>query len=73
MKQGFLHEGPRPKLVSVKKHLLRGNQKFQPLPDPTGDAPYHLLLEDVLSHTEIQKIKDERSIIFHCTGDTGGC
>jgi acid phosphatase type 7 len=72
MKAGFLHEDLRPRLTSVKKHLPRGNQKFQPLPDPTGDAPYHLLLEDVLSHTEIQKIKDERNIIFHCVGDTGG-
>lgn len=72
MKKGFLHESPRPKLSSVIQHEIRGNQKFQPLPQPTGDAPYHLSLDEVLSNNEIQSIMDDGSIIFHCMGDTGG-
>ena len=72
MKHGFAHEGPRPKLTSIKKHVPRGNQKFQPLPQPSGKPPYHLSLDDVLSQNEMQKIKDDDSIVFHCTGDTGG-
>jgi hypothetical protein len=42
MKQGFVHEGSRPKLTSIKKHAPRGNQRFQQLPQPSGDSPYHL-------------------------------
>ncbi|HET7148476.1 MAG TPA: metallophosphoesterase [Candidatus Nitrosopolaris sp.] len=72
MKKGFLHESPRPKLSSVIKQEIRGNQKFQPLPQPTRGAPYHLSLDDVLSVDEIQSIKDDGSITFHCMGDTGG-
>jgi acid phosphatase type 7 len=72
MKDGFVHEGARPKLTSIKKHVPRGNQKFQPLPQPSGEPPYHLSLDDVLSQNEMQKIKDDDSIVFHCTGDTGG-
>lgn len=72
MKEGFIHEPPRPNQVSVKTHSPRGNQKFQPLPYPTGAAPFHLPLEDVLSSSEIEKIQNDGSITFHCVGDTGG-
>jgi hypothetical protein len=72
MKKGFLHECPRPKLLSVIKHEIRGNQKFQPLPEATGVAPYHLSLSEVLSSNEIQSNIDDGSITFHCVGDTGG-
>jgi hypothetical protein len=72
MKQELLREGPRPNLLSVIKHKSRGNQKFQPLPQPTGDSPYHLALDDVLSTNDIQGIMDDGSITFHCIGDTGG-
>jgi hypothetical protein len=72
LKKRFVHEGPRPNLLSVINHEIRGNQKFQPLPQPTGDAPYHLSLNEVLSSNEIQSIMDDGSITFHCMGDTGG-
>ena len=55
---------------SLNTHRPRGNQKFQDLPAPTGDAPYHLSLDDVLSPSEIQKIKKDGSMSFHCVGDT---
>ena len=58
MKKGFLQEGPRPKLSSVIKHEIRGNQKFQPLPQPTGDAPYHLSLDDVHCMGDTGGVKD---------------
>jgi calcineurin-like phosphoesterase family protein len=72
MKEGFAREGPRPKAISVKAHKPRGNQKFQDLPAPRGDAPYHLSLDDVLSPREIEKIKNDGNLTFHCVGDTGG-
>lgn len=72
MKKSFLDERPMPKLSSVIKHEIRGNQKFQPLPQPTGTAPYRLSLDDVLTGEEIQETLDEGCIRFHCVGDTGG-
>jgi hypothetical protein len=72
MKEGFIHQRPRANGVSVKKHKPMGNQIFQDLPLPTGDAPYHLSLDDVLSPNEIKKITSDGSITFHSAGDTGG-
>jgi acid phosphatase type 7 len=72
MRDGFKHEGQRLDAISIKEQRPTGNQKFQDLPPPTGDAPYHLSLDDVLSPNEIKKINSDRHITFHCTGDTGG-
>jgi hypothetical protein len=72
MKEEFIHEGPRPNAFSIKEHKPRGNQKFQDLPPPSGEAPYHMSLESVLSQGEIEKIKKDGGITFHCVGDTGG-
>jgi acid phosphatase type 7 len=72
MKEGFIQQGPRPNAVSVKEQKSLGNQKFQDLPIATADAPYHLSLDDILSPNEINKIKSDGSIRFHCVGDTGG-
>ena len=59
-------------IQSITKHKALGNQKFKPLPKPTGLAPYHIRLEDVLSPEDITKIKNTNKILFHVTGDTGG-
>jgi len=72
MKPKFIHQGQRPNLISIKLQTPHGNQKFQPLPSPVGNSPYHLSLDDILSTDEIQKIVDNQSILFHCVGDTGG-
>jgi acid phosphatase type 7 len=63
---------PRPiGLTSTFKHISFGNQKFQPLPAPTGPEPYHLLLENILSGEQIKAIDSAGKIIFHTVGDTG--
>ena len=72
MKEGFIQEGPRPNAISVKPHKSRGNQRFQDLRHQVAAAPYHLSLDDVLSSHEIEKIKKEGGLTFHCVGDTGG-
>jgi hypothetical protein len=72
VKEGFVHEATRPNATSVKVHNPRGNQKFQDLPAPSGQSPYHLSLDDILSSRELEKIKKDGSLSFHCVGDTGG-
>ncbi|MDE1863472.1 MAG: metallophosphoesterase [Thaumarchaeota archaeon] len=52
--------------------LPHGNQKFQPLPRPTGRKPYRLSLEEVLPKERVEKISQSGSITFHSVGDTGG-
>jgi predicted phosphodiesterase len=59
-------------LQSTVRHKALGNQKFRPIPKPTGLPPYHLKLEDILSSEEIKKISDAGTISFHVAGDTGG-
>jgi len=50
-------------------HLGSG---FQQLPPPTGPAPYHLDLGDVVSETALHAIKTSKRLVFHIAGDTGG-
>lgn len=64
---------PRPSgLEPNQKQQAHGNQKFQPLPPPTGQSPYHLSLDSVLPASEISSILKSGGITFHVTGDTGG-
>jgi acid phosphatase type 7 len=49
-----------------KFHSPQTNQKFEPLPTPTGSYPYNLATSDL----GIPPAKDQR--VFHVTGDTGG-
>jgi hypothetical protein len=55
-----------------KRHGVHPNQQFQPLPLPTGKAPYHLKLEDVLSSDRMTAIRNAKKLVFQTTGDTGG-
>ncbi len=57
---------------SITRHVALGNQKFKPLPKPTGASPYHMKLEDIISQDDMKKIIDSGKITFHVTGDTGG-
>lgn len=59
-------------IQSITKHGAQGNQKFKPLPKPTGLPPYHIKLEDIISSDSINKINDSNKILFHVAGDTGG-
>ena len=59
-------------MKSIIRHTPRGNQKFQDLPEPTGEAPYHVSLDKILSANQIKAITDSGSISFHAVGDSGG-
>lgn len=47
-------------------------QPPQPLPQPTGQSPFHLSLDQVLSPTEMQTIQSSGRMVLHVAGDTGG-
>ena len=49
-----------------KTAALDDQEKFQPLPRPTGKYPYHLDIRDVLPALHTHKM------VFHMVGDTGG-
>ncbi|MFO0943018.1 MAG: metallophosphoesterase [Pirellulales bacterium] len=49
-----------------------GNQVFQPLPNPTGSAPFRLALDSILSPHRISTIQHAGKIVFHIAGDVGG-
>ncbi len=55
-----------------KHHGIHPNQQFQLLPPPTGKAPYHLKLEDVLPADRMNAMKAAKKLVFQTTGDTGG-
>jgi hypothetical protein len=45
---------------------------FQPLPPPTGPAPYRLELASVIGQAGVDAIQQAGKITFHTLGDTGG-
>jgi hypothetical protein len=51
--------------------LTHRTQRFQPLPTPLGDPPYHYDLESVIPGIG-QRAAAAGKIVFHCVGDTGG-
>lgn len=53
-------------------HPRQPNQTQQPLPAPTGKAPYHLSLASVLTPAQMQAIQTAQRMVFHVVGDTGG-
>ncbi len=51
--------------------LTHRSQRFQPLPAPLGDPPYHFALETAIPG--IGEIAQQQGrIVFHTVGDTGG-
>ncbi|HLX57056.1 MAG TPA: metallophosphoesterase [Ktedonobacteraceae bacterium] len=48
------------------------SQARQPLPTPTGQPPYHLALDNVLTPAQMQAISAAGKMVFHIVGDTGG-
>jgi Calcineurin-like phosphoesterase len=44
----------------------------EPLPNPTGPAPYHLSLESLLPAEEYTQISGDDHLTFHMVGDVGG-
>lgn len=57
-------------------YTLHGQQvrvtTFRELPAPTGAAPFHLDLKDVVSARVYQRIVDTGELSFHLNGDIGG-
>jgi hypothetical protein len=51
--------------------LTHRTQRFQPLPVPLGDPPYHFNLEAAIPDVGKRATKRKR-LIFHTVGDTGG-
>lgn len=49
----------------------QGAQKFQPLPQPIGQPPFHYDLERALPGVT-KKAQELGKLVFHCVGDTGG-
>ncbi|WP_225865838.1 metallophosphoesterase family protein [Dyadobacter aurulentus] len=49
----------------LKKNQPDDSYKFQPLPSPVGEYPYHLPLKNVLPEVDPDKL------VFHMLGDTG--
>jgi acid phosphatase type 7 len=47
-------------------------QVFQPLPPPTGRAPFRLELASVLGQPAVDAIEQAGTLVFHTVGDTGG-
>ncbi|MDB5016648.1 MAG: phoA [Mucilaginibacter sp.] len=60
----FQQRNPRVRPV-FKRGAIDDQEKFKPLPSPTGIYPYHLDLEQTLPGTSHHKL------VFHMTGDTG--
>ncbi|GCF07717.1 metallophosphoesterase family protein [Dictyobacter arantiisoli] len=53
-------------------HSRIATQPFRPLPSPTGAAPYHVVLADIVPVQTIQSIETAKKMVFHTIGDTGG-
>jgi hypothetical protein len=60
------HPGVQP--LSALSHR---SQRFQPLPDPLGEPPYHFPLESAISGIG-EKARRLGKLVFHTCGDTGG-
>lgn len=63
---------PADGLVVRMTHEPLSNQPPQPLPAPTGSAPYHLSLDAILTPAQMQTIQASGQLVFHIVGDTGG-
>jgi acid phosphatase type 7 len=45
---------------------------FQPLPQPTGTAPFHLDIKTIIPSGAYNELTASKKMIFHIAGDTGG-
>jgi hypothetical protein len=56
----------------IRAQPFLANQRFEPLPAPTGTYPFRLDLESVIGSARVEAIRDAGEIQFHVLGDTGG-
>ena len=68
------HRFGRPRLLAADGPYANtgSSQAFQPLPPPTGVAPYHLDLASVLGQPAVDAMVQAGSMVFHMVGDTRG-
>ncbi|GAC1567435.1 MAG: hypothetical protein NVS3B14_13490 [Ktedonobacteraceae bacterium] len=59
-------------IVIQRTQEALSSQARQPLPTPTGQPPYHLALDSVLTPAQMQAISTAGKMVFHIVGDTGG-
>jgi len=57
-------ELPQYTVPIIKKGQPDDSYKFQPLPEPTGDYPFHLDMSKIVQ-------TDDQKMTFHMVGDTG--
>jgi acid phosphatase type 7 len=77
LRPGAVHE--RPKQGHSQAHpgvyplspLTHRTQRFEPLPAPLGEPPYHYDIETAVSGIRARAAADSQ-IVFHAAGDTGG-
>lgn len=63
----------RPVLGIVNEEFMQNfSSPFQPLPKPTGKAPFHLDIKTVITPAEYAEISQSKRMIFHTVGDVGG-
>jgi acid phosphatase type 7 len=62
----------RPAEGQVTEAALFGTGAFQPLPPPTGKAPFHLDIKNIISQSDYDTISQNKRMLFHTTGDVGG-
>jgi acid phosphatase type 7 len=55
-----------------RTHAAQPSQGFQPLPKPSGKAPYRLSLEEAVGGVEAERLQGAEQIVFHVVGDSGG-
>jgi len=70
MKHNFSMERPVKGILSPNAAF--GHAAFQPLPKPTGAAPFHLDIQTILPASVYNPIAASKKMIFHVAGDTGG-
>ena len=68
----FVSRLGKQKLETVTQPKPLKNEKFHELPEPTGNSPYHLPLNNVIPKEQVKRLDKSGSISFHIVGDTGG-
>jgi hypothetical protein len=65
---------PRPSRHAIEftQPALHSMDRFRPLPPPTGEAPFHLDLAEIVDEEILNAIVQNRKLVFHIVGDLGG-
>lgn len=75
--QGSVHKAPRRNKsqahdgIQPLSPLIHRTQRFQPLPLPIGNPPYHYDLKNAIPNIE-EITNNAKKLVFHTVGDVGG-